>query len=596
MARLAGYATPSRLKRATIALVALVLVAAGAMAIRATIAVEAARHEIEESLSALTGAPLRLAGTAVVRLAPWPRVHFEDVVLARADGGAVVARMDALDASLDVAALVLGRLRAEEMRLIRPDIRVDLAGPGFAPRALAALAGGWKPVTIAVEKGRVTAVLPSGEEVFDAVDARFAWPRPSAKAELRAGLRWRGESIGLDVEAPSPSDLIGGGSGRASLRLTSAPLRLTLTGSAGLVLPTRFDGTIDAEIADAARFARWTGRPRTPDLAIGRLRLEGPLSADLRGATAPNARVDLAGNKGEGALALRWDGLRPRLSGTVAFAELDLSGERRRTVGDGWRRAPVDAETPGIDLDLRLSAKTLRLAGATLSKVAAALLIAEGRLNAEIGEAELFGKPLSASIRGTFGRNGLEAQIRSGVDDLPLTEIATRLELPGVEAGRAAVSFEAETRCRVLADCLTAIDGRVRLDARAVTVTGASPFADISRFRPIVPQSNGTTVTATWDRVFVDMRLVGPRVEVGHAEILGQSARFLFTGAGDLATGAVDLTGNAYFPAFRPDPARTGTTEVAVPMRIGGTLRRLEAMARDAAPTNGTPLTPTVSP
>jgi hypothetical protein len=90
------------------------------------------------------------------------------------------------------------------------------------------------------------------------------------------------------------------------------------------------------------------------------------------------------------------------------------------------------------------------------------------------------------------------------------------------------------------------------------------------------------------------MRLAGPRATVERVEILGQGARFLFSGRGDLTTGALDLTGHAYFPAFRPDPARTGSDEVAVPMRIGGTLRRLEAMARDAAPGPDAP--PPVTP
>ena len=598
MAPFADTPGPKRLRRSAIALLIFVLVALGVAAIRATIVVETARHEVEDSLTALTGTSLRLEGSATARLLPWPEVHFERVSLVDAADRTLVARMDALDVSLDVAALLLGRLRPVEVRLLHPEAHVD-GGGGPTLAAAAALLSDWKPITVRIEKGRFVVASPAGEETLDTVDARLSWPRPSANLQLRAGFRWRGESVGFDLEAPSPSRLILGESGPASLRLTSAPLRLTFSGEAGLLLPPRFDGTGDIEITDAARFARWTGRPHIRELLAGRLRLDGPLSADARGLTLPSARLDLAGIRGEGALTLRWDGPRPRLTGTLAFSDLDLDGGRRNPIGRGWRDLPVDRRSLSQDLDLRLSSPSVKIAGTTLTRVAAALHFAEGRVRAEIGNAELFAKPVSATLRGTIGDDGLDARIRLTGDDLPLADLAAQLDVPGIEGGRATAAFEGATRCATLGACLTSIDAQVRIDARAARVTGASPFADMSRFRPIVPQSNGTTVTTTWDGIAVDLHLGGPRVSVDRAEILGQGARYLFAGRGDLTTGALDLTGHAFFPAFRPDPSRTGSDEVAVPMRIGGTLRRLEAMARDAAPaptTSQTPPAPTVSP
>jgi AsmA protein len=468
-----------RLRRSAIALLAVVLVAVGAMAIRATITVDAARHEVEDGLTALTGVPLRLGGGATVRLLPWPSVRFERVSLERADDSRVVARMDALDVSLDVAALVLGRLRPEELRLVRPEVRLDDAEIRPTIAALATLLPGWKPITMTVEKGRLIVASASGEETLDAIDARLAWPRPSANLSLRAGFRWRGESVGLDVDGPSPVRLVQGESGPTSLRLTAAPLRLTFSGTGGLLLPPRFEGNGDVEIVDAARFARWTGRPRTRDLLAGRWRLDGHLTADGRGVTLPSARLDLAGNKAEGTLTLRWDGARPRLSGTLAFADLDLSGERRHPLGRGWRDLAIDRNAQPQDLDLRLSTPSLKIAGLALSRVALALHAAEGRVRAEIGSAELFAKPVAATLRGSLGPGGLEALVRATGDDLPLADLATRLEIPGVEAGRATAVLDGAVRCATLGACASAIDGHLRIDARATRVTGATPFADM---------------------------------------------------------------------------------------------------------------------
>lgn len=594
MVRLSALVDPARLKRWSIGLAAAAVIVLGGLAMRATIAVDEARGEIEASLSALTGRPIRVAGSGVVRLLPWPSVRFYDVTVSDADR--TVARMDELIASLDVAALLLGRLRAAELHLARPDIHFAIDPSIPTPVALAAWLRGWTPTSVTIEKGRVTLATPTGEEILDGVDARLGWPRPSANIDLAAGLRWRGETVSFEAEFPSPTAMVDGGAGTVSLRLGSGPLRLAFSGTGGPFAATRFEGSGDVDLVDAGRFARWTGRPRTPDLLAGRLRLDGRLTVDRDGATMPAARLELAGNKGEGALTLRWSGERPRLGGTLAFADLDLTGERRRPLGTGWRALPLDEGTHGLDLDLRLSVPAVRLPGAALTRVAAALHVADRRLHAEIGNAEYLGKPLALVIRGTFERDGLRAQIRGNADDLPLAELASLAEMPGIEAGRLSAAIEAETRCRLVGDCAAGLGGRVGLDARALTVTGASPFADISRFRPIVPQANGTRVTTNWERVGVALRLSGLRTEVDRVEILGQGVRFLFEGSGDLSTGGVDLTGHAYFPAFRPDPARNGTNEVAVPMRIGGTLRRLEAMARDLPPQpNGAPA-PTVSP
>ena len=583
-----------RFKRPVIALLILALVALGALAFRATITADAARNEVENGLSALFHAPLRLEADATPRLLPWPGVLFERVTLTRIDDGRVLARMDGLDVALDVAALLLGRVRPEEVRLVHPDIRLDNLATRLDAPAVAALLTGWRPITVVVEKGRLSVALANGDETFESIDARLAWPRPSANLQLRTGFRWRGEAAGFDLECPSPTRLLDGESGSASLRLTSAPVRLTLAGTGALLMPFRFEGTGDLEIVDAARFARWTGWPRTPDLLAGRLRIDGRLAAEPRGITLSTTRLDLAGNRAEGALSLRWDGLRPRLSGTLAFADLDLSSPHRRPWGQGWRTLALDRAGRTLDLDLRLSATTVKTADLALTRVGAALHAAEGHLRADIGSAEAYGKPVTVALRGDLTDDGIEARVRAGAEDLPLAEIADLLAVPGVDGGRLSAGLDGTLRCTTLGACAAATEGRLRLEGRAVRVTGASPFADITRFRPIVPQSNGATVSTTWDGVLVDMHLAGSRADVVGLEILGQGARFFFTGRGDLVTGGLDLTGHAFFPAFRPDPARNGTSEISVPMRIGGTLQRLEATARDAAPPTENP--PAASP
>lgn len=595
MVRFANLARTAPLRRPLIALVAVVVVALGALTIRASIAVDATRDEVENCLSAMVGGRLRLIGSATSRLLPWPGIHFDRAVLVRAEDGEALAQMEALDVSLDVAALLLGRPHPQEIRLSRPEIRFAVGEPRTSVAAAAGYLRRLRPTTVVIEKGRMIAATPFGEETLDGIEARVSWPRPSANATLRAAFRWRGEAVTLDLETPSPELLIAGDRAAGALRLTSPFLRLGFSGEAGLTPAPRIVGTGEIELVDAARFARWTGLPRTADVLAGRWRIDGDASADARGVVFSNARVDLAGNKGQGVLNWRWDLPRPRLGGTIAFSDIDQTNEARRPFGPGWRALALDRAGFGPDYDLRLSTPSLKAGGVTLTRVAASLLVGEGRLHAEIGSAELFGKPVSVTARGTLEPDGLKAQIRGSGDDLPIADLAALAAIPGIEAGRAIVALEAETRCATLGACLGAIGGRLRVGLKAATVTGASPFADVSRFHPIVPRPTRAAVTTTWDRADADLRFTGPRVDVDKVEVIGQSARFTFAGKGDFATGAVDLLGNAYFPAFRPDPTRSGTTDVTVPMRLGGTLRRLEATARDL-PAPAAPQTPTAAP
>jgi hypothetical protein len=334
MGRLANLLEPTRLKRAAIALIVILVVTLGALAMRATIDAEAARHQVEAALGNLTGRPIRLQGSSSVRILPWPSVRYFDVTLA--DGDRPFATMGELDVDLDVAALLLGRLRPNEILLARPEIQL----PADLPLPSTAAVAGWlaslATTSIVVEKGRVAFSRDADEEILDGVDARLSWPRPSANAVAEATFRWRGEKVTIEAESPSPSTLVAAGSGPLALRLVSGPLRLTLSGTGGLLSQTRFLGTVAIDIADDARFARWTGRPHIPDLLAGRLRLDAQATVDAAGATLPTVRVDLAGNKGEGALTWTWDRPRSALAGTLAFADLDLTTDRRRPFATGW--------------------------------------------------------------------------------------------------------------------------------------------------------------------------------------------------------------------------------------------------------------------
>ncbi len=592
MVSFAPLAAPARLKRPALALVAIGALVVGAAAMRASISAEDARAAAQDALSAMAGRPLRIEGTPTTRLLPWPRVRFAPARIVASGDEVPIAETARLDASLDVAALLLGRIRPDEIRLVEPTARIDVAGAGSSLFALARRFGEWRPTTVTIERGRVVFVAGTAEETIEGLDARLAWPRPSANVDLRSAFRWHGEAVTFAVETPSAGLLAAGTPGRLDLRFVSESARAVLSGDTALFGAPLFEGRADLELVDAARFARWSGLPRHRDLLAGHLRATGRLTVDDRGGTLSDGRFDLAGNRAEGAVSWRRDLAHPRLAGTLAFADVDLTSEENRPFGAGWGDIPLDRAGLGWDFDLRLSAPRVRLPALTLDRVATSLLVADGRLNAEIGTADVFGKPISFVVRGAVEASGLRAQLRATADDLPLADVATLFGVDGVEAGRLGVSLDAESRCRTLRNCPSGTEGTVRVRARAAAVTGNSPFADVSRFHPIVPKPSGPRVTTTWDEADAVLRFAATDVTVDRLAARSKAARFLFSGKSDLATGAVSLLGTAYFPAFRPDPARPADAETAVPLRLGGTLGRLDVTIPDAAPSS----TPAAAP
>ncbi|TBW35984.1 hypothetical protein EYW49_15340 [Siculibacillus lacustris] len=584
----------TRMMRPAVALIVVAVLIVAAVAVRSSIAPDRLRADAERRIAAWVGTPLRLRGTAEVRLMPMPNVRFTDVAASTVDGATALGRADAMVVWLSPTALLRGAVVATGLTLSHPVVETtapDLDGLVARLRERARAA---PPGRIDIDAGVLTLRAPEGGgETIEAIDATLVQPPAGGTFEASATLRWHGEAATFALRTPGPAAT--SAAGPTELRIGAPGFDLDFAGTAdaqGAVA-----GTFATSLADPARFARWSGHPADPTLLDGPLALSGRLTIAGTTATLAGARLDLAGDRGEGALALQFDGPRPQLAGTLAFDVLDYGSARTGVLGAGWRAVALDRIAPPFDLDLRLSASRIVVAGLSLGRVAASLAATEGRLLVEIGNADLWTTPVSAALRGDIGEEGLRAQFKATAGELPLAPLLSLLAIPGVESGRTAATLDADLRCRRLGDCLAQLAGRLRLDARTVTVTGASPFGDVTRFHPIVVKAAAPASTSVWDRIDADLRFAGRRAEVDRLDIDSRGTRFVLKGTGDLVTGALDLVGNAFFPAFRPDPARSGSDTITIPIRVGGNVRRLETTQRtpvgvspaDAPPTLGAP-------
>ena len=574
--------------RTAVALFVALVVALAALALRATVTPETVHAEIERTLAQWLGRPVMLTGLGEAHLLPTPGVRFTGATLAEADGR-VLATAEAIDVSLAAAALLRGVTRPASLTFTRPELR--LAGTDLPDRAaLAEIERRWAapdPVEVSIEAGRI--VFASRPETVEAIDADLAWGGAKGRLSLTTGFRWRDAPAKLTLRGPTLGD---------TRRLHPAELTLAFEGPG---VDLSFDGTLTRgdlprlagklrlALADPARLARWSGEDRLAALVAGPIDLAGRLDVGIAAATLSLDRAGLATTAATGALSLRWDLADPLFAATLACDTIDLRDGRPPLFGPGWAGLTLAGRRPPLALDVRLSARRVVARSFELERVAASLHLAEGLLNAEIGEATLWRRPFAVVLRGEFDDEGLRTTLRGTVRDLPMTELARFLDVDGVDAGTIGFDAEAGGRCARLGDCPTALDARLRATATGVGVTGLSPFAEVSRFHPIALAARASEKKTVWSRADLDLRLRGDKARIETLETIGETANLSLGGAVDLATGHVDLAGLAGFPGVRLDPDRNPRASLSVPIHVGGTLRRLEIgpgspLARTAPP------------
>lgn len=547
-----------------LASIAVGLLILGIVVLRGAIAPDAVRLRLETTLAETIGRPVRLTGTPDVRLTPLPRIEWRNADLTDPATGASLLTAETIETSLALAPLLRGIAEPTGVTLDGAEIALDRG----QLLAVWARAKTLPTFDLRLRRGTFRLALTADRvETFAAIEGKISGTAVELAADLSA--RWRDETIELAARAPIGPTAT---KWRVAVETAGASLKaggLRRPDAAGL------DGTMALSVPDPARLTRLLALGPRGDLVRAPIALDADVAADPTSLTLTDLHLTLAGSTAAGSLTLSITDREPALSGTLAFADLDL-GDAGPIFGDGWHAVPLDDRRPGFALDLRLSAKRLLTPHIELTRPAASLNIADGRLNAEIGDANLWGRPVSALVVGDFGHGGLAARLRALAKDLPAVDVGRLFAIDGVEAGSVTAAFEGETRCATLGDCAAAIEGRLRLSATGLAVTGASPFGDVTRFHPIVVASKTAPRKVVWPEAEADVHLAGAAATIDVVELRGADARFALKGTGDLSNGGVDLTGHAFFRNLRAAPAaEPADREIRIPLQIHGTIRKL---------------------
>ncbi|MEA2760271.1 MAG: AsmA protein [Methylobacteriaceae bacterium] len=417
-----------RHRRTLLGLAGLVVAALAAAFIPWTVPKQTVEREIAAQVKSATGLDLVSSGQATFSALP-PRISVADVALTDAPH-ALSIQTRKVRARVRLLPLLAGRLEIAEATLVRPHLTMDLARP---PAIAGAIAQAASAPAATLEADRTDEVrlgvlrVQSGSAflqrhgepdiVIDHIDGTFDWRRISAPATITGTFAWRGEPASVDFWLGQPANLLRGDQSATTLRVKSVSLSLSANGNVSTGLHPQFVGRVVA----SAPSLRHVGRLANIAIPLPGLLGDTSLTSDAtiadNGFSLSNLRLSLDRNEFEGALALRNDGPRPSLAGTLAASQLNLDpivAEITPVITpDGrWTEAPFELrDLSRIDMDLRVSAARTRLRRVQFDDAALSLLMKAGRLELALAEAKAY-KGLFKARLSAVGAGGNALDLR----------------------------------------------------------------------------------------------------------------------------------------------------------------------------------------
>jgi AsmA protein len=382
--------------------------------------------------------------------------------------------------SLDLVALVLGRIQVDAVRLTAPEIALKEApslvmGPAQTPEArLANLLNGAPFRVLRVLKGVIKMPTASGGETIDELDARF---KLSSGALAGSGsFTLRNEPVSFTFDTGAASETADGLSVPVTLSVSAPTLDATLAGTASFANGFQLDGDITAGMADTRAFLRWAGIGLAEGRSLKALSASGAARWNGTTLTFDDGAFALDGNAAVGALAVT-PGIRPRIDGTLAFDRLELDPY----IG-AEDAAPASLEQSALghfDTDLRISAAEITAPGLQLGRGGFNISARKGFVSSDVSEVEFCGGTVTGRIDVDLSEAIDKAKVAGKFSDIPIETCLDPLGLHVPLNGASNLRVDFSTTGSTYDELARGLAGPFRLKARrgAVSVDLAGLFA-----------------------------------------------------------------------------------------------------------------------
>jgi len=553
------------LKRFAIAVAALAAAAlATLIGLSFLIPAATVRDAVKKEIHAVTGLDPTLRGGISVALFPHASVTFRDVLLGDNGGAQPAVAADELTARLRYFPLLAGRIEIADVTLVRPTIDVAFASGDRTNWSglTASLAHAVEPnpsrtasfSEIGIRDG--TVMVHDAEkqlsERLDNVEFQVAWPSISRSFAANGRFVWHKETVNANLTLSDFLAALTGQNSSVKLRLTSKPLNLAFDGTASNQPTLKMDGTLNVDSPSLRDAMRWTGKSRLPFGGFGPFALRAQSGVGNGAISLTDVNVELDGNRAEGALTLTVDDHRA-VQGTLAADSLDLTpyvaGIRLMATNERkWDRLPIALDgLADFNLDLRLSAASIKIADARLGRTAVAANMSGGKLNVTIGESQAFG----GAAKGSFGlgsaNDGVEVTSHVQFEDVDLANCLGHIFGLHKLDGRGTLAIDIEGTGNSVWALTHTLNGTASLNAHDGALTGIDVEQLLRRLdkRPLSGNGDFRTGRTPFDRLALNIKIEQGMVSVQDLHIDGPAVRLTLAGQASVPTRDLDLQGTA---------------------------------------------------
>ena len=523
------------------------------------------RDAVAKEIHAVTGLDPVLRGDMTLSLFPSGTVTFHNVVLGEDHNGDPGLVADELTARLRYFPLLAGRIEIAGVTLVRPTITVSFLPGGRSNWSglIEALARALQPdlertgsfSEIGIQDGTVVihqaGARKDTAERLDGVEFQLAWPSISRSFGASGRFVWHDEPIEASFTLGDFLAALSGDRSGFKVRLAGAPVKAAFDGALSAQPTLKIDGTLSVETPSLRDALHWTDARRLPFGGFGHFALKGHSIISGGVVSLSNVNVELDGNTAEGVITLSTD--RRTVQGTLAADALDVtpyvSGIHFLAVNErNWDQLPITLNGfSDSDLDLRISARSVKIASAQLGRTAVAANLRSGKLDVTIGELEAFGGTAKGSIGLASANGGVAVTSRVAFTDVDLE--ACLAQVFGIRRleGRGNVTLNIEGSGSSVLAVTNTLSGTANLNAHNGALAGINVEQLLRRLerRPLSGNGDFRTGRTPFDQLVLTLKIEQGQVSVDDMHLTGPAVRLSVGGQVSVPTRDLDLKGVA---------------------------------------------------
>jgi AsmA protein len=527
------------------------------------------RDAVAKEIHAVTGLDPVLRGDMSVSLFPSGTVTFHNVVLGEEQHGDPGLVADELTARLRYFPLLAGRIEIAGVTLVRPTITVSFLPEGQSNWSglIEALARALQPdpertasfSEIGIEDGTVVIHTTGGAKEttdrLDGVEFQLAWPSISRSFGASGRFIWHDEPIEASFALGDFLAALSGDRSGIKVRLAGAPVKAAFDGAMSAQPTLKIDGTLSVETPSLRDALHWTDARRLPFGGFGHFALKGHSSISGGAVSLSNVNVELDGNTAEGVITLSTD--RRTVQGTLAADTLDVtpyvSGIHLLAANErNWDQLPITLNGfNDSDLDLRISARSVKVASAQLGRTAVAANLRAGKFDVTIGESEAFGGTAKGSVGLASANGGVAVTTRVAFIDVDLE--ACLAQVFGIRRleGRGNVTLNIEGSGPSVLAVTNTLSGTASLNAHNGALAGINIEQLLRRLerRPLSGNGDFRTGRTPFDQLVLTLKIEQGQVSVDDMHMTGPTVRLSVGGQVSVPTRDLDLKGVATLAA-----------------------------------------------